>query len=80
MKKFLGGFLLVGATIAALVFENTALRETYQSLLQASLGVGSGGLRLEKPALLWINDGLMAVFFLLIALEIKHEVKAGQLR
>lgn len=80
MKKLLGGLLLVGATIAALVFENTGLRETYQALLQANLGVGGGSWGLQKPALLWINDGLMAVFFLLIALEIKHERKAGQLR
>ncbi len=80
MKKLLGGLLLVGATIAALVFENTELREAYQGLLQTSLGVGAGSWRLEKPALLWINDGLMAVFFLLIALEIKHEAKAGQLK
>ncbi|MGE3671303.1 MAG: Na+/H+ antiporter NhaA [Polyangiaceae bacterium] len=80
MKKLLGGLLLVAATLAALVFENTGLREAYQSLLQQSLGVGTGTWGLQKPVLLWINDGLMAVFFLLIALEIKHEAKAGQLK
>ena len=74
------GILLLLATVLALVFENTALRDVYDRLLEARLVVTLDGNGIEKPLLLWINDGLMALFFLTIALEIKHEAHEGSLR
>lgn len=74
-----GGILLVFATIAALLVSNSPLAGGYQQLLDVPVVVAVGELAVDKPLLLWINDGLMAVFFLLIGLEVKREMLDGQL-
>ncbi len=74
-----GGFLLLGAAVLALILANTPLAWLYDGLLDTAVVVQIGALKLAKPLLLWINDGLMAVFFLLVGLEIKREVAEGEL-
>jgi NhaA family Na+:H+ antiporter len=74
-----GGFVLMAAAALALVVANSPLAPTYFALLDVPIGIRAGGFTLEESLLHWINDGLMAVFFLLIGLEIKREILAGQL-
>lgn len=86
-KKVLGvspeifaGLLLASAAVLGVLFENiSALSPLYDKLLSTYSTLAIGDLKISKPLLLWINDGLMAIFFLLVAIEIKHEVKAGAL-
>jgi NhaA family Na+:H+ antiporter len=66
--------LLIGAVVLALVVSNSPLAAAYTSLLDLRVTFFFGKLGLDKPLLLWINDGLMAIFFLLIGLELKCEV------
>jgi len=73
------GILLIGAMVLALLCANTPLAGLYDLFLQTPVQVRVGGLDLVKPLLLWINDGLMAIFFLLIGLEVKREVLEGEL-
>jgi len=73
------GILLLLAAIVALVWANSSLGYSYQSLWQYELGFKTDSFELNKPLLLWINDGLMAVFFFLIGLEIKREFLIGEL-
>lgn len=75
----LSGLLLFGATIFALIWANTPYADTYFSLWDFKLGFSSEAFELTKPVILWINDGLMAVFFFLIGLEIKRELFIGEL-
>ena len=74
-----GGFVLGVATLAALTLANSPLASQYESLLQATGEIRIGSLALSKSLEHWINDGLMAVFFLLMGLEIKREVMEGEL-
>ena len=74
------GILLVVAAIAALLASNSPAAGLYQRVFDIPLAVSLGDLSIAKPMLLWINDGLMAIFFLLIGLEVKREVLEGQLR
>jgi NhaA family Na+:H+ antiporter len=74
-----GGYVLMAAAALALVVANSPLAGAYFSALKAEFGVVVGGFHLRESALHWINDGLMAVFFLLVGLEIKREVLDGQL-
>ena len=74
-----GGILLMVATLIALVLANTRAEGLYQSLLETPVEIRIGALTLAKPLVLWINDGLMAVFFFLVGLEIKREVVEGEL-
>lgn len=73
------GILLFGATIIALIWANSPLSESYQNLWQFKIGISSEVFELKKPLILWINDGLMAIFFFLIGLEIKRELIIGEL-
>ncbi len=84
LKSFLrlesaAGILLVLAATAALLVSNSALGDSYQQLLNAPLVIALGSLVVDKPLLLWINDGLMALFFFLIGLEVKREMLEGEL-
>jgi NhaA family Na+:H+ antiporter len=74
-----GGILLMCATVVALVVANTRAEGLYQSFLGTPVEVRVGTFVLGKPLILWINDGLMAVFFFLVGLEIKREVMEGEL-
>jgi len=74
-----GGILLLGATVLAMIAANTPLVSAYELLLDTRLAVHVGEAGIDKPLLLWINDGLMAVFFFLIGLEVKREVCEGEL-
>ena len=70
---------LLVAAVAALVLANSPLAETVDGLFRIRFGLSLGPIDLNKPVLLWINDGLMALFFLLVGLEIKREVVEGAL-
>ncbi len=70
---------LLVATILALALANSPLASNIHGLLDAKLALTYSGVGLAKPLVLWINDGLMAVFFLLVGLEIKREVVEGEL-
>ena len=73
------GVALIGAAILALIVVNTGLADAYDELL-ATTGIWQfGTFAINKPLLLWINDGLMAVFFFFVGLEIKREVLEGRL-
>ncbi|PTW44271.1 Na+/H+ antiporter NhaA [Rhodovulum kholense] len=75
-----GGILLMLAALAALIVANSSLQPAYDSALGATFSVLLNGEGLEKPLILWINDGLMAVFFFLIGLELKREMREGKLK
>jgi len=74
-----GGILLLIAAIAAMLVANSPLASLYDALLDTTVAVQVGAFVINKPLLLWINDGLMAVFFFLIGLEIKREIMEGEL-
>ena len=74
-----GGVLLIVASAFALILANSPLHDLYQHFLEIRVRLGIGSHALAKPVHLWINDGLMAIFFLLVALEIKREMLSGQL-
>ena len=78
-KESSGGILLIAATVVALVWANSPWGEGYAALWHTKLTVGVGGFSLSKDLTHWINDGLMAVFFLVVGLEIKREVLVGEL-
>jgi len=74
-----GGIVLIAAAVLAMVAANSPLVSYYEGFRALPVQVRIGALDIAKPLLLWINDGLMAVFFLLVALEIKRESLSGQL-
>jgi NhaA family Na+:H+ antiporter len=78
-KQSSGGLLLIIATAVALVWANSPWGESYVALWHTKLSVGVGDFSISKDLTHWINDGLMAVFFLVIGLEIKREVLVGEL-
>ncbi len=74
-----GGLILVAAAILAMVLANSPLQDLYTKFLSLNLTITLDNFGVSKSILLWINDGLMAVFFLLVGLELKREVVEGQL-
>mgnify|MGYP000966068910 FL=1 len=74
-----GGILLFICVILSLIIANTAAGTMLQSLLDSPIGFDSEKVHLKYSTLLWINDGLMAIFFLLVGLEIKREIVEGEL-
>lgn len=74
-----GGLVLMAAALAALLLKNSPVSGGYDTLLELPVAVQVGALQIAKPLLLWVNDGLMAVFFFLVGLEIKRELLEGQL-
>ncbi|MCY3565268.1 MAG: Na+/H+ antiporter NhaA [Gammaproteobacteria bacterium] len=84
LKEFLrleaaGGVLLFATAVLGLMVANSAFSGFYSALLETTLAVQVGDLAISKPFILWVNDGLMAVFFFLIGLEVKREVLEGEL-
>ena len=74
-----GGVVLMIAAVVALAIANSPLAGAYDALLDTHIGVTVGPFQLDESILHWINDGLMAIFFFLVGLEIKREVRAGEL-
>ncbi len=74
-----GGIALILAAVVAIILANTPLDRYYQLLLSTVVEVRAGSVGIEKPLLLWINDGLMAIFFFLVGLELKRELIEGEL-
>jgi NhaA family Na+:H+ antiporter len=74
-----GGLILMASAVLALIVANSPLAVYYAALLDVPLVVTIGDFGVAKPLLLWINDGLMAVFFLLVGMELKREVLEGHL-
>lgn len=74
-----GGIMLIGAAVLALIAANSPLEHAYEAFQTMPVQIRIGAFEIAKPLLLWINDGLMAIFFLLVALEIKREMLSGQL-
>ncbi|MEZ5065382.1 MAG: Na+/H+ antiporter NhaA [bacterium] len=84
LKEFLqtesaGGVLLSAFAALALIVANSPLGGHYQGLFETPVAVQVGDFKIAKPLLLWINDGLMAIFFLLVGLELKREIREGEL-
>ncbi|MBE2895079.1 Na+/H+ antiporter NhaA [Spirabiliibacterium falconis] len=84
IEKFLklesaGGIILLSTSVLALIFANSPLAAIYFDLLNTKFTVSFGEYGLSKALLLWINDGLMAIFFLLVGLEVKREILIGSL-
>jgi len=73
------GLLLMICALAALIIANSFLAETYQHILHTPIGFSIGDWQLEKTLHHWINDGLMALFFFVVGLEIKREILVGEL-
>ncbi|MDT2014512.1 Na+/H+ antiporter NhaA [Providencia stuartii] len=84
IRKFLrleaaGGLLLIIAAIVALIMANSPAQGLYQQFLDIPISVKISSLELDKPLILWINDFLMAIFFLVVGLEVKRELLEGSL-
>lgn len=74
-----GGLILMFAALLAMILANSPLQSYYALLLDTPVEVRVGALQIAKPLLLWINDGLMAIFFFLVGLELKRELLEGEL-
>ncbi len=78
-KESSSGIILIIVTFLALILQNSPLSTLYNSFLETPLKIQVGNLEIAKPLLLWINDGLMAIFFFVVGLEVKREVIEGHL-
>ena len=78
-KESSSGILLIFTTILALLLSNSFLSAGYQAFLHIPVEIRVGPLHLDKSLYHWVNDGLMAIFFLLIGLEVKREILEGHL-
>jgi NhaA family Na+:H+ antiporter len=84
IKNFLkmeasGGIVLMGAAVLAIIAANSPAKDLYAYILDTPVEVRVGALQIAKPLLLWVNDGLMAIFFFLVGLELKREILEGEL-
>ena len=75
----IAGMLLFCTTIIAMIWANSPYASSYDSILQFKIGISFHDFELRKPLILWINDGLMAIFFFLIGLELKRELLVGEI-
>lgn len=73
----IGGILLFAAALLAMLIANSPLQMVYEHLFQVIVNISIGDFVIEKPLRIWVNDGLMAVYFMLVGLEIKREIKRG---
>lgn len=78
-KESSSGLVLIFATFCALILQNSHLTDFYTRFLHIPVQVSFGNFSIDKPLILWVNDGLMAVFFFLIGLEVKREILEGEL-
>jgi len=78
-KESSSGIILIAVTLLALILQNSFLTDFYTHFLHTPLQISFGNFGIAKPLLLWVNDGLMAIFFFLIGLEVKREVIEGEL-
>ena len=78
-KESSSGVILIIVTLLALFFQNSFLADFYTNFLHIPVQISIGSLSIAKPLFLWVNDGLMAIFFFLVGLEIKREVLEGEL-
>jgi len=78
-KESASGILLMIAAVLAIIAANSPLSGLYLSLLDVPVEIKVGALHIAKPLILWVNDGLMAIFFFLIGLELKRELLEGEL-
>jgi len=74
-----GGFMLMGAALLAMLLVNLGAAEAYEALWHVPVAISVGTFAIDKSLLHWVNDGLMAIFFFLVGLEVKREILAGQL-
>lgn len=74
-----GGILLLIASVIAILWSNSSYADVYFDIWDKELTLGLGSFRVSEPLILWVNDGLMALFFFVVGLEIKREVMAGEL-
>ena len=74
-----GGLLLIIAAVMAMIVANSPLSPYYNMLIEIPVRISVGTFEIAKPLLLWINDGLMALFFLAVGLELKREIIEGEL-
>ncbi|WP_149242859.1 Na+/H+ antiporter NhaA [Dyadobacter sp. 32] len=74
-----GGVILIICVIISLIIANSGAGPGFETLLATEIGGNPAGLQLRYPVLLWVNDGLMAIFFLFVGLEIKREMVEGEL-
>ncbi len=84
MRNFLrteaaSGIILLVVLVLVLIIANTHFFPLYESIQQIPINLTIGSLDIHKPLILWVNDGLMAIFFMLLALEIKRELLIGEL-
>ena len=84
IKEFLrletsAGYILMAVAIIALIANNSPMSGYYSSFLETPVSIQIDNFKIAKPLLLWINDGLMAIFFFLVGLEVKREVLGGEL-
>ena len=76
------GLILIACAIIAMILANSFLSDGYNHLLYnviAEISIGTGPIAISKPLILWINDGLMTIFFFLVGLELKREIMGGLL-
>jgi len=78
-KESSSGIILIAVTLLALLLQNSFLTDFYTNFLHTPVQVSFGSFGIAKPLLLWVNDGLMAIFFFLVGLEVKREVLEGEL-